>query len=222
MDGAGQLTHFDRSAAEIQRFIREQLAALNGTGLLTALREEQSGERLTDDEVVATAALLLVAGFETSANFFGNLLLGLLWHPDRYRELVARPDLVNCAIEELLRLYGPAHIVFRRARRELEVGGQMIDSGARIAVLLRASNLDERVFEDPHSYRPRRDPNPHLAFSHGIHYCLGAGLARVEATAMLRTLVEVAPELALSDTVPPEWEPRLLGRGLARLEVIGR
>ena len=222
LDSAEQVQHVDTSAAEIQLFISEQLRAgstLSDTGLLSTLREERSGDRLTDDEVVATAALLLVAGFETSANFFGNLLLGLLWHPERYQQLVAHPELATSAIEELLRLYGPAHIVFRNAATELEVGGQMIQAGARIAVLLRAANRDPRVFSDPNEYRPERSPNPHLAFSHGVHYCLGAALARVEATAMLRALVAVAPGLTLSDAAAPEWEPRLLGRGLAGLEV---
>jgi pimeloyl-[acyl-carrier protein] synthase len=218
--GAAGTTRFDRAADEIQQFLLEQTRHPEPGSLLEELQEEHDKDRLGTDEVVATAALLLVAGFETSANFFGNLLLGLLWHRERYTELVRCADLTTSAVEELLRLFTPAHIVFRKVVAPCPAGDELLPAGSRVAVLLRACNRDPRVFADPAAYDPRRRPNPHLTFSHGVHYCLGAGLARLEAAAMLRALADFAPDLHLADRDGARWESRLLGRGLSRLDVV--
>jgi pimeloyl-[acyl-carrier protein] synthase len=220
LTGQPAAARFDQAAIEIQQFLHNQIPYAAAGGLLRTLSEQHADDRLTADEIVTTAALLLVAGFETSANFFGNLLLGLLWRRERYEEIIRSPDLADFAVEEMLRLFTPAHIVFRKVVEPFTVGDAKLVPGTRVAILLGACNRDPRVFDDPDTYRPQRHPNPHLTFSHGAHYCLGAGLARLEASAMLRTLVDVAPGLTLADDDAARWETRLLGRGLARLGVV--
>ncbi|MFF0383022.1 cytochrome P450 [Streptomyces sp. NPDC004286] len=195
--------------------------ALMGAGrlnqrMLTRIEEACGKDRAL---VRATVSLLLLAGFETSANLFANIVFALLWDPRRVRALVgAGPDVLPTAVEELLRLYSPAHVVARTARRPIEVGGTVLPEGARIAVFLRLCNTDSRVFADPHLMDLQRTPNPHLSFSHGRHYCLGATLARIEMTSMLQALMPYLGRLDLADSTPA-WTEQALGRSLVTLPV---
>ncbi|MFG2338933.1 cytochrome P450 [Streptomyces yangpuensis] len=215
---------FDRSAEEILAFFREQLSAHRETslcsGLLPIMAERALALGIDDDELLATCILLVVAGFETSANFFGNMLLSLLWRRERFERLLADEALVAPAIEELLRLHSPAHVVKRRTTAATVVGDTVIPADAEVAVLLGLCNRDPRVFDDPDAYRLDRASNPHLAFSQGPHYCVGASLARVELEAMLRAVLDRLPRLALAVEQPLRWSGRFLGRGLDQLEVL--
>ncbi|MGW7458786.1 cytochrome P450 [Streptomyces sp. NPDC054797] len=215
---------FNRSADEILAFFQEQLSAHRttpgGSGLLPIMAERALAAGIDDDELLATCILLVVAGFETSANFFGNMLLSLLWRRDRFERLVADEALVAPAIEELLRLHSPAHVVMRRTTGATVVGDTVIPAEAQVAVLLGLCNRDPRVFDDPDAYRLDRASNPHLAFSQGPHYCVGASLARVELEAMLRAVLDRLPLLSLHAEQPLRWSGRFLGRGLDRLEVV--
>jgi pimeloyl-[acyl-carrier protein] synthase len=185
--------------------------------LLARLTTACNGDR---NLMRATVSLLLLAGFETSANLFGNLALALLWDPQRTHTLLdSGPSVLPTAVEELLRLHSPAHVVARTAREPIEVGALTLPAGARIAVFLRLCNMDARVFARPREMDLRRTPNPHLSFSHGRHYCLGASLARVEITAMLRSLLPLLPHLDVDRANPHQWTEQALGRSLVALPV---
>lgn len=215
---------FDRSAEDVLAFFRQQLAlhraAPQGAGLLSVMAERAGAAGVDDEELLATCILLLVAGFETSANFFGNMLLSLLWHRERYEQLLADESLIAPAIEELLRLHTPAHVVMRRTTEPTAAGDTVIPAGVQVGVLLGLVNRDPRVFADPDAYRLDRTPNPHLSFSLGAHYCVGASLARVELDALLRAVLAGLPNLALCEEQQLRWSGRFLGRGLERLQVL--
>jgi cytochrome P450 len=187
--------------------------------LLTALiAAEQAGERLTHEELLTTATLLLLAGFETTMNLVGNGMLVLLQHPDELARLRHDPSLDRTAIEELLRFEGPVHITARIATTDVEVGGQLIRKGEQAAVVLAAANRDPVQFPDPNRLDVGRTDNRHLAFAAGPHYCLGAALARIEARAAVATLVRRFPDLQLV-TTEPRWRDHFVIRGLKELRV---
>ena len=187
--------------------------------LLNALiAAEEAGGRLTEDELYATVALLLVAGHETTINLIGNGTLALLQRPDQLARLRAQPQLIETAVEELLRYDSPVQLTSRLALETLEIGGQRIYPGQQVAFLLGAANHDPERFAEPGRLDIGRDPNPHLAFGKGIHYCLGAPLARLEGQIAINTLAQRLPRLALAaDTV--EYRDNLTLRGLSRLPV---
>ncbi|MFF4528113.1 cytochrome P450 [Streptomyces sp. NPDC001407] len=215
---------FNRSAEQILAFFQDQLSAYrnisNGSGLLPIMAERALAAGIDDDELLATCILLVVAGFETSANFFGNMLLSLLWRRERFEHLVADEALIGPAVEELLRLHTPAHVVMRRTTEPTVVGDTVIPADVQVAVLLGLCNRDPRIFDDPDAYRPDRSSNPHLSFSQGSHYCVGASLARVELEAMLRAVLTHLPMLSLHTEQPLRWSGRFLGRGLDQLQVL--
>jgi cytochrome P450 len=157
---------------------------------LVAAREQ--GERLTEDEVVASAVLLLNAGHEASVNVFGNGLVALLRHGDR-----PTPDQVPACVEEMLRFDSALQLFGRTATERVAVGGVVLEPGQRIAALLGAANRDPAVFEDADRFLVDRTPNPHLAFGAGVHFCLGAPLARMELVESLGLLLRRMPDLHL-------------------------
>ena len=187
--------------------------------LLSALvAAEEGGEHLTTDELYATCALLLVAGHETTVNLIGNGTLALLRNPAQLDRLRADPSLTKTAVEELLRYDSPVQLTSRIVLEEIDVGGQRILPGMQLSFMLGAANHDPAVFADPHTLDITRKPNPHLAFGSGIHYCLGAPLARLEAQIAFDTLLRRFPTLTLLEEDPPHRDNYLL-RGLERLPV---
>ena len=197
----------------------EKRRADPGPDLLSALiSAEQAGERLTHEELLTTATLLLLAGFETTMNLVGNAMLVLLQHPDELARLRDDPTLDRSAVEELLRYEGPVHITARIATTDVEVGGQVIGKGEQAAVVLAAANRDPVQFPDPNRLDVGRTDNRHLAFAAGAHYCLGAALARIEARAAIGTLVRRFPDLELV-TTEPQWRDHFVIRGLKELRV---
>jgi cytochrome P450 len=187
-------------------------------GLIDALvAAEEEGDRLTHDEVISTCALLVFAGHETTANLLGNGVLTLLRHPDQLRELGTGTVSVPSAVEELLRHDGPVQFSQRIALADLDVGGHAIPAGDVVALLIGSANRDPAVFADPERLDLTRDPNPHLAFGFGIHSCLGAALARVEAAVVLPQMLERWPGLRLA--ARPQWRDTFVVRALRSLPV---
>ncbi|MEU8887758.1 cytochrome P450 [Streptomyces sp. NPDC048442] len=195
-----------------------------GDDLLSALirTQDEDGDRLAPGELVGMAFLLLVAGHETTVNLISNGIRALLSHPDQLAALRADFDgLIDGAVEEMLRYDGPVkNATFRYTREPVEIGGLTIPARKPVLVALASGDRDPSRFPDPDRFDIRRAPQGHLAFGHGIHFCLGAPLARLEGRIAVRTLLERCPDLALdSDGEPWEWAPGLLIRGVRKLPV---
>ncbi|WP_405719311.1 cytochrome P450 [Streptomyces sp. NBC_01537] len=185
------------------------------SGLILA---EDQGDRLTSDELLATAALLVVAGHETTANMIANGMLALLRHPDELELLRSSgPALVPAAVEEMLRYDGPAQAVGRRALEDIELHGVRVPRGGRLVLSLGAANRDPARFPDPDRLDITRPDNRHLALSGGAHFCVGAPLARMEACIAFTALLRRFPRLEL--TAEPRWRERTGLRGLRELRV---
>ncbi len=194
-----------------------------GDSLLDRLIAARDGEdRLTEDELVSLACLLLVAGHETTANFIGTALLALLQHPAQQERLRANPGDIPGVLDESLRLDSPVSTAtFRFAAEDLTLGGTHIPAGAPVQVAIGEANRDPARFPEPGSLLSERDASGHLAFGHGVHRCLGAPLAKAEGEIALRTVLTRYPHLRLA--VPPEdltWRRTRLVRGLASLPVL--
>ena len=198
----------------LDRFRREPAA-----NLLTALaRSEERGDVLSRDEVIATCILLLFAGHETTTNLLSTGLLGLLRNPDEMARLAADPALMPVAVEEFLRYEGPTKIQPRIAVEEFELRGRRIRPGERVFLVQAAANRDPEAFRDSDRLDVGRRENDHVAFGYGIHHCLGAPLARLEAKVAFARLLERLPSLRLGDG-PPVWRRTVLSRGLSSLPV---
>jgi cytochrome P450 PksS len=182
---------------------------------------EEAGEHLSEDELVAMVFLLLVAGHETTVNLIGNGVLALLENRDQLERLRADPALIKPAIEELLRFAGPLETATERyAREPIEVAGKEIPQGALVFAAIASANRDERQFPEPNVLDLAREPNKHLSFGLGPHYCLGAPLARLEAQIAIAALVQRAGDLRLAvDPHMLRWRRGLVLRGLRSLPV---
>jgi cytochrome P450 len=179
------------------------------------VRTKDRDEVLTEGELVATCILLLVAGHETTTSLIGNGLLALLRHPEQLDRLRADPELAPAAVEELVRYDSPVQLTMRVAREDARIGGRDVPRGWFVVVLGGAANRDPEVHADPDRLDVGRAPSAHLAFGQGIHFCLGAPLARLEAQVALRALVRRRPELLAE----PEWKDTVVLRGVRRLDV---
>jgi cytochrome P450 PksS len=188
--------------------------------LITALvQAEQEGDTLSPDELVAMVMLLLIAGHETTVNLIGNGTLALLEHHDQKARFIAEPDLLKTAVEELLRYDSPVEAATDRfALEDVTIAGTTIPKGALALAVIASANRDERQFSHPDVLDIARADNRHLAFGQGIHYCLGAPLARLEGHIALRTLFDRLPTLHLAvDRSALRWRPSLITRGLESL-----
>jgi cytochrome P450 len=191
--------------------------------LLSSLVAVRDGEdRFSEDELISMVFLLLVAGHETTVNLIGNGVLALLTHPEQLALLRAEPDRLPAAVEELLRFDGPLQVAtFRRTAEPVEIDGAVIPAGEIVLAGLLAANRDQTcAVAQPDLLDITRTDNPHLAFGHGIHHCLGAPLARLEGGIALGALLARFPRLQL--VLPVEqltWRPGVLMNGLAALPV---
>ena len=215
------------AALAFTRYLRkiiERRRAEPGDDLLTALvRAEEAGDKLSEDEVLAMAFLLLVAGHETTVNLIASGALALLEHPEQAEALSSDPSLTKPAVEELLRYTSPVELATERyAREDVEIAGTTIPRGELVLAVLGSANYDEREFEDPDVLNLTRDPNRHLAFGRGgVHHCLGAPLARMEGQIAISALLRRFPHARLA--VAPEtlrWRRGLFLRGLHMLPLV--
>lgn len=210
-----------RASVEFSEYLRELIAARRkepGEDLVSGLiAAHDEGDRLTEQEMISTAVLLLNAGHEATVNSTVNGWWALFRNPDQLAALRADHSLIPSAIEELMRYDTPLQLFERWVLDEIEIAGTTIPRGAEIAMLFGSANHDPEVFESPDRLNLTRKENPHISFSAGIHYCIGAPLARIELAASMKALLEQAPTLRLA--AEPERKPNFVIRGLEGLGV---
>jgi cytochrome P450 PksS len=205
----------------IRKFIKKRRTD-PGNDLVSALiRAEEAGDTLSEEELIAMIMLLLVAGHETTVNLIGNGTLALLEHPEQFEKLRTDPAHIKPAVEELLRYDGPVGMATERyAREDATIAGTTIQRGDMVFVVIASANRDERQFANPDTLNITRDPNKHLSFGLGTHFCLGASLARLEGQIAINTLLRRLPDLRLAATPGGRrWRPGLILRGLETLPV---
>ena len=205
-------------AAYVQKLADERKVQ-PGNDLITDLvRVEEQGEKLNAQELIATCVLLLNAGHEASVNGFGNGVVALLERPDQLELLRKNPDqLAATAVEEFLRFDAPLHLFERTATADTEVGGVAIKQGEKIAALLGSANRDEKHFANADQMDITRDPNPHIGFGAGIHFCLGGPLARLEMGIALPKLIKAFPKMQIASQ--PVRRPTFVLRGYEKVEI---
>jgi cytochrome P450 len=212
LKSTGEMTDYFRRA------IREEDRPL-ADGLLKSLVEaEVDGDRLTEDEVIANAVVTMVGGQETTTNLIGSGMLTLLRQPDKLAELRDRPEIIESAVEELLRFESPSQHTGRICRADTVMGGKLIRKGEAVMAVMAAGNRDPERFDDPNTLDFERTDNRHLAFGWAAHFCFGAPLARMEGRIAFRKLLERLSNVALAaDKL--EWRENLGLRGLKSLPV---
>ncbi len=219
--GAEAIERGATAVQELASYLREVIAQRRRqprgdliSGLIAA---EEQGQVLSEDEILSTSMLLLIAGNETTTNLIGNGVLALLQNPDQLQRLRDDPSLIRSAVEELLRYVGPVQGTARVATEDVEIGSRRIAAGQVVFALLAAANRDPAQFAEPDKLDIGRQPNPHVAFGDGIHFCLGAPLARAEAQEAISGLLRQLPGLALDGE--PEWGGTFIIRGVRRLPI---
>jgi cytochrome P450 len=183
---------------------------------LVLARDES--DALTTDEIVGTCILLLFAGHETTTNLIGNGFLYSMRHRAQWERLIAQPSLAASAVEEYLRYDGPSGALARVAAADIEMAGKTIRAGDRVFAFMNSANRDPEAFDDPERFDIGREQNPHLTFGHGIHFCLGAPLARLEAQIAAVRVSERLPDIRLAGG-EPDWHDSLILRGVKSLPV---
>ncbi len=205
----------------LRRFFKVRRAAPKDDLASALIQAEEAGDKLSEDELLAMVFLLLIAGHETTVNLIGSGVLALLEHPEQMEKLRRDPSLIKPAVEELLRYTAPVFMTTERyAREDVTIGGVTIPRGEMTLGVIGSANRDEEVFKHPNELDITREPNKHLSFGQGIHFCLGAPLARMETQIAVNTLLSRMPDLRLK--VSPEllgWRPSMILRGLDKLPV---
>jgi cytochrome P450 PksS len=203
----------------LRKFIRARRANPQDDLVSALVQAEEAGERLSEDELVALVMLLLVAGHETTVNLIGNGMLALLENADQMDKLRSDPGLIKSAVEELLRFHSPVEMATERfPRQDVTVAGTRIPRGEMVLAVIASANRDERQFVNADILDLAREPNKHVSFGQGVHFCLGAPLARLEGQLAINTLLRRTGRLALA--VAPEalrWRRGLVLRGLEAL-----
>ncbi|MED4292914.1 cytochrome P450 [Priestia megaterium] len=189
--------------------------------LITKLiHAEDEGQFLTERELHSTIFLLIIAGHETTVNLIGNGVLALLENPEQLERLRENPNLIKSAVEEMLRFYSPVELTTNRwAREDIMIDGNKIKKGEMIVVSLASANRDQNQFKEPQKFDISREDNKHIAFGMGIHYCLGAPLARLEGGIAINTLLRKLPRFQLNNQKELSWRPTYLMRGLNKLPI---
>ncbi|MDJ0868449.1 MAG: cytochrome P450 [Myxococcota bacterium] len=207
-------------AAELTRYFAEHVRRAEkqpGDDLVSALvtaRDEPGG--LPAELLVGACSMLLFGGHETTTALLGNGVATLLEHPEQLERLRAEPSLMRRAVEEILRYAGPATAMVRIVAEDHARGGHTLRAGERVYLCIAAANLDPAAFPEPARFDVARDPNPHLGFGHGRHFCLGAALARLEARIAIGALIERFPALRLA-AAPVAWSASPIGRAVPAL-----
>jgi cytochrome P450 len=204
--------------AYFAQLINERRQSPTDDVLSALIAAEESGDKLTQEEVIVNLVLLLIAGHETTTNLIGNGMLALLRHPAQMAELREDPSLIKTGVEELLRFDSPVQLDARTALVDVEIGGVTVPKKEQPILLLAAANRDPAQFPDPDRLDLRRTPNTHIAFSSGIHFCVGASLARAEGQVAINAMLRRMPKLALAVDEPP-YKGNVTLRGMASLPV---
>jgi pimeloyl-[acyl-carrier protein] synthase len=222
----GVLMEAGRANLELVRYFeklieeRKKSRGARGDDLLSALiAAEEQGDKLSMGELLSTCVLLLVAGHETTTNLIASGTYALLRHPDQLKLLREHPELMPTAVEELLRFESPVQRTVRFAATDIKIGETRVSKGQAVVALLAAANRDPSVFNRPEELDIARKENPHLAFGKGIHFCLGAPLARIEGPVALRVLLQEFPNLRLEEGFSPEWNSNTVIRGMRSLSL---
>lgn len=205
-------------AGYFRGLVEARTASPSGDMLSQLVLARDEKDALTTDEVIGTAILLLFAGHETTTNLIGNGFLYTMRFRDQWERLKADPSLAPSAVEEWLRYDGPSGALARVASGDIEFAGRAIKSGQRVFAFMNAANRDPQAFAEAERFDIGRDPNPHLTFGHGIHFCLGAPLARLEAQIAAARLAERFPDIRLASG-DPDWHDSLILRGVKALPV---
>ena len=205
--------------AEYVRALMEERKRKPGTDLISDLAAvEEDGQKLNAQELIASCVLLLNAGHEASVNGFGNGFVAMIERPDQHKLLAKKPfELAETAVDEFIRFDAPLHLFERTATADVEIGGVLVKEGQKIASLLGSANRDESVFQNPTEMDLTRDPNPQIGFGAGIHFCIGAPLARMEMTTSLPALMKKYPHLQLVSE--PIRRPGFVLRGYEKVLV---
>jgi pimeloyl-[acyl-carrier protein] synthase len=210
------------AATEMFNYFREQIQYRRQKpqqDLLSALvQAEEGGDTLSLDELLANLLLLVIAGHETTVNLIGNGMLSLIEHPQQMDKLRKNPDLIPSAIEEFLRYQSPLQMTDRYVKDNMEIEGQQLKKGDRVSLILGAANRDPQQFEDPNTFNIERQPNKHLAFGQGIHFCVGAPLARFEGKLAFEQLLSKLANIIL-DADNVQYKPVVGFRGLSSLPI---
>ncbi len=213
----------DRAAQEMVAYLRAHLARhragrIDDDLLGVLIKAQDDDGAISEDELLGNLVLLFIAGHETTTNLIGNGMLTLLRHPDELARLRADPALMPTAIEEMLRFEGSVNVIARHTIEPYAVGDVEIPPGETIFFLASAANRDPAAFADPDRFDVGRSPNPHVGFGAGIHYCIGAPLARLEAQVAFARTLERFPNLSLTDAAA-RWRPMINLRGLEALHL---
>ena len=205
----------------ISRLVRARRQAPQDDLVSQLIHAEQNGDHFTQSEVIGTTILLLIAGHETTVNLIGNGALALLQAPEQMAALRRNPSLIKPAVEAILRLVNPVQMVNRYAAVDLDIGGVAIPKGSHVMLAVAAANHDPALAAAPDELDLTHGDARHLAFGQGIHYCLGAPLARLEGEIAFASLLTRLPNLRLADPdQKPQWRPGLELRGMKALEVV--
>ena len=217
--GVGDDTRLDRAQSALVEFkaylkelYDERIESPRNDMMSWLMEVQRSDPLLTIDDVLHSCIILLNAGHETTQTLICNTLTTLLDLPDTLEFLRRNPHAMRTALEEGLRYNGPLKGTIRLAGEDMVLHGEQVRKDDRILLLMGAANRDPAKFDDPERFVPTRDPNPHLSFSHGIHFCLGAPLARMEAEIAFNEILRRFPEMTVQS--PIRWEPRILGRSI--------
>lgn len=182
------------------------------------MASEIDGQALNDDELVGCLMMVLNGGHETTANLINNSLMALVQHPDQLEWLRANPDGIDVAVEEFLRYDSPILSIGRVVKEETGFGGKQLSAGERAFFMLLSANRDEEVFDDPDTLDVTRNPNPHMAFGKGPHFCLGTPLARIEGQIVLREMLQRYRSIDLAAPLEEvTWINSMVTRGPTRL-----
>ncbi|MET3941805.1 cytochrome P450 [Paenibacillus sp. PvP094] len=206
----------------LQELITERRNHIQQDLISDLISIEEEGDKLTEQELYALVFVLIIAGHETTVNLIGNGMLALLEHPQQKQLLMEQPDLIQAAVEEVLRFNGPAEISnVRWAAENVDFQGIQIRQGDMMLVALSSANRDSSRYENPDTFDITRKVNDHIAFGKGIHYCLGAPLARLEGEIAINALLHRLPEIRLNtDAELLEWRPGMIIRGLKAFPVV--